>query len=77
MIKCIKRKGLMTFMTAMVICAVMSCSTTEKRDREQGIPAYVVMSKQILQDKIKGGWAGKTIGCTYNDPGLRADHLER
>jgi len=63
-----KRKGLMTFMTAMALCAAMSCSTTERRDREQAIPANAVMSKQILQDKIKGGWAGKTIGCTYGGP---------
>lgn len=28
----------------------------------------VTMSKAELMDKIKGGWAGQTIGCTYGGP---------
>ncbi len=31
-------------------------------------PEYVELSKETLQDKIKGGWAGKTIGCTFGGP---------
>ena len=27
-----------------------------------------MLSKETLQDKIKGGWAAKTIGCTYGGP---------
>ena len=26
------------------------------------------ISKTVLQDKIKGGWAGQGIGCTYGGP---------
>ena len=26
------------------------------------------MSKEVLLDKIKGGWAGQTIGCSYGGP---------
>jgi hypothetical protein len=36
-----------------------------------GIPDYgetITVSKEVLQDKIKGGWAGQTIGCTYGGP---------
>ena len=25
----------------------------------------VEISKEVLLDKIKGGWAGQTLGCTY------------
>ena len=25
-------------------------------------------SKEALQDKIRGGWAGTVIGCTYGGP---------
>lgn len=32
------------------------------------IPGKVYMSKEELADKIKGGWAGKIIGCTYGGP---------
>ena len=28
----------------------------------------VTISKQSLQDKIKGGWAGQTIGVTFGGP---------
>ncbi|MDP4278545.1 MAG: ADP-ribosylglycohydrolase family protein [Bacteroidota bacterium] len=27
-----------------------------------------VLKRSVLQDKIKGGWAGQTIGCTYGGP---------
>ncbi len=29
---------------------------------------YVTMTKAELMDKIKGGWAGQAIGCTYGGP---------
>ena len=28
----------------------------------------VTMDKEVLMDKIKGGWAGQTIGVTYGGP---------
>ena len=31
-------------------------------------PKRVTLSKEILGDKIKGGWAGQTIGCTFGGP---------
>ena len=31
-------------------------------------PSSVTLTKEQLQDKIKGGWAGQTIGCTYGFP---------
>jgi hypothetical protein len=34
-----------------------------------GAPARrVTLSRQTLADKVKGGWAGQTIGCTYGGP---------
>lgn len=33
-----------------------------------GLPASVTLSKATLQDKIKGGWAGQLIGCTFGGP---------
>jgi ADP-ribosylglycohydrolase len=29
---------------------------------------FVTLSRSALLDKIKGGWAGQTIGCTYGGP---------
>jgi len=31
-------------------------------------PTTVSLSKEVLKDKIKGGWAGQVIGCTYGGP---------
>lgn len=31
-------------------------------------PDTVTMSRDTLMDKIKGGWAGQAIGCTYGGP---------
>ena len=28
----------------------------------------VTLTKRVLLDKIKGGWAGQTIGCAYGGP---------
>lgn len=28
----------------------------------------VTLSKEVLMDKIKGGWAGQTFGCTFGGP---------
>ena len=32
------------------------------------IPSRVTMSREVLMDKIKGGWAGQVLGCTYGGP---------
>jgi hypothetical protein len=32
------------------------------------VPTKVTMTKAVLQDKIKGGWAGQLIGCTFGGP---------
>lgn len=35
------------------------------------VPLYdkdISISKDVLRDKIKGGWAGQVIGCTYGGP---------
>ena len=28
----------------------------------------VVLSEQSLRDKVKGAWAGQTLGCSYGGP---------
>ena len=32
------------------------------------MPSKLTLSKETLMDKIKGGWAGQVIGCTYGGP---------
>lgn len=44
----------------------MGCTSSPNKDIVQ--KKEVVISVDELADKIKGGWAGKTIGCTYGGP---------
>lgn len=44
---------------ALAIIGLWGCSNA---------PSTVEMSKDVLLDKIKGGWAGQTIGCQYGGP---------
>lgn len=56
------------------LCAFILVFTTEAfsfslyANKGLGIPHKKILTKDILFDKVKGGWAGKTIGCTYGGP---------
>lgn len=39
----------------------LSCQQAQQRET-------ITLSKEVLQDKIKGGWAAQTIACTYGGP---------
>ncbi len=43
-----------------------SCSSKSKQTTI--LPEKVTILADALKDKIKGGWAGQTIGCTYGGP---------
>ena len=60
-----KRKQLLLIACCLfVVNSVFSESVRKK----EVIPNTISMSKQQLADKIKGGWAGQTIGCTFGGP---------
>lgn len=52
-----------------ITVAVSGCGDNSSRNSAP-IPYgdKVTLSKEVLLDKIKGGWAGQTIGCTYGGP---------
>lgn len=43
-------------------------SPTQEKDTGKALPSSVTMTKEKLLDKIKGGWAGQTIGVTFGGP---------
>ena len=47
-----------------VFLLISACNQPNK----QRIPAQFTMSKAQLMDKVKGGWAGQTIGTAYGGP---------
>ncbi len=44
-----------------------SCQNVEKKSEVKPME-YLHISKDVLKDKIRGGWAGQTIGVTYGGP---------
>lgn len=50
----------------LLITGLVLISCTKSKIIKDG--ESIVLSKDILQDKIKGGWAGQVIGCTYGGP---------
>lgn len=51
-----------------LLIAANSVPADAKAKKAKTLPAEVTMSKQVLQDKIRGAWAGQVIGCTYGGP---------
>lgn len=50
----------------------MFITCTLAQEKEQGsigsITGTITLSKEMLKDKIKGGWAGQTVGVTFGGP---------
>ncbi len=43
---------------------LIACNQLDRKSKD----GIFTLSKTELQDKIKGGWAGQVIGCTYGGP---------
>jgi len=53
---------------AVVIFGLTNSCTDKKTVVPATSPTTLLISKAALKDKIRGGWAGQTIGCTYGGP---------
>lgn len=60
------KKNVLSIPLFFILVFVFSChpGQTDKTT----LPEAVKLSKETLLDKIKGGWAGQTIGVTYGGP---------
>ena len=56
------RKNMIAALMAVALVSAMNSCVGPR------IPDTVSMTKDELLDKIKGGWAGQAIGCTYGGP---------
>ncbi|HPE74822.1 MAG TPA: ADP-ribosylglycohydrolase family protein [Draconibacterium sp.] len=54
----------LSYLIAIVFMA--ACTSKPAADKNPNIKT--TLTKTELQDKIKGGWAGQVIGCTYGGP---------
>lgn len=60
-----RKKCLLNTIILSVIISLCTASTT---DKAKALPQQTTLSKAQLLDKIKGGWAGQTIGVTFGGP---------
>ncbi len=57
----------LTFLFAILF--MIACSGKKSNDKASEKANFkTTLTKAELQDKIKGGWAGQVIGCTYGGP---------
>ncbi len=59
-----KKSKTNVYYVLVLLFLLVSCAQESK----QSVPVEKKLSKEVLLDKIKGGWAGQTIGCTYGGP---------
>lgn len=52
----------------LLLKASIVCSEQASTGKQTVLPSEISIGKDKLMDKIKGGWAGQTIGCTYGGP---------
>jgi hypothetical protein len=51
---------------SLIFLLLASCTSNKKGN--SFLPENASLSIDVLKDKIKGGWAGQTIGCTFGGP---------
>ena len=51
-------------MSCILVLALLPAATSAGKVKTKTI----TLTKEQLMDKIKGAWAGQTIGCTYGGP---------
>lgn len=54
--------------TLLFTTSLLIPSCAQKEADSKPVPEKYSISKEALLDKIKGGWAGQTIGCTFGGP---------
>jgi len=62
-----KIKGL-SIIAFLLLVPFSVCFSQQKSKKKTEVAQTISISREKLLDKIKGGWAGKTIGCTYGGP---------
>lgn len=53
---------------SMAICVLLCSAIPALAKKSDKTASRIKLSKEVLLDKIKGGWAGQVIGCTYGGP---------
>ena len=62
------RKNFLTIACIISMCMFVFSCNQQTKETKGSIPAELTITKQQLMNKIKGGWAGQTIGCSFGGP---------
>ena len=52
----------------LIAAGALMLATSFTASAGKKLPAEVKTTKEVLKDKIMGGWVGKTVGCSYGGP---------
>lgn len=63
-----KKTNIVFIVFSFFLMANIACTQKDSKEATKQIPAEFIIHKERLLDKIKGGWAGQVIGCTYGGP---------
>ena len=63
-----KKNPVTVTLISLTLCISFVSCNQQTRETKKIIPSELTITKQQLLNKIKGGWAGQTIGCTYGGP---------
>jgi len=63
-----KKNLIMILCISLALCISLVSCNQQTKETKRSIPSEMKITKQQLLNKIKGGWAGQTIGCTYGGP---------
>ena len=55
-------------MILITVLLFLNTGCNKPKSRKSSIPVNITLSNDLLRDKIKGGWAGQTLGVTYGGP---------
>lgn len=61
-------KKRISFLWIAALAGGLAACSPQAGEKVQTLPESVTLSKERLLDKIKGGWAGQTIGVSYGGP---------
>lgn len=55
----------------LTVCCFLIATAVHAQEKKTSAPVIgntLTLSKEVLKDKIKGGWAGQTVGVTFGGP---------
>ena len=62
------KKLILPVFATMMALSTTSCTQSTAKQETKTMPESVTLTKEVLMDKVKGGWAGQTIGVVYGGP---------